>query len=199
MCQPHTCRCGKLVNKYGTHGLSCTYAAGRLSRHGQVNDIVKRALATAQIPSIKEPKGLSKDDVKRPDGLTLLPWSKGRSLVWDYTCSDTLAASHIPNTSKEAGKSAMQAELGKLNHYEDLTTSGYLVMPVANETLGAWAPMGLKFIKEIGSSMAQENGEKRSTSYLFQSISIATQRGNAASVIGTVPNTKKLDEIYELF
>ena len=59
--------------------------------------------------------------------------------------------------------------------------------------------MGLKFIKEIGSRMAQENGEKRSTSYLFQSISIATQRGNAASVIGTVPNTKKLDEIYELF
>ena len=71
-------------------------------------------------------------------------------------------------------------------------------MPVANETLGAWAPMGEKFVKDIGSRVSEETGEKRATSYLFQSISIATQRGNAASVLGTLPNTRKLDEIYYL-
>ena len=40
--------------------------------------------------------------------------------------------------------------------------------------------------------------EKRSTFYLFQSLSMATQRGNVASILGTVPNMKKLDEIYSL-
>ena len=159
---------------------------------------MKRALATAQIPSIREPPGLSRDDGKRPDGLTLLPWSQGKSVVWDYTCSDTLAISHLPNTSKEAGKSAAQAERRKMSHYEDLASTGYLVTPIANETLGPWAPMGLKFIKEIGKRISDSNGEIRATSFLFQSISIALQRGNAASVAGTVPHTKQLDELYYL-
>ena len=119
-------------------------------------------------------------------------------MVWDYTCSDTLASSHVPSTSKEAGKSAQQAEEKKMSHYADLATSGYIIMPVATETLGSWAPLGLKFVKEIGSRIADATGEKRSTSYLFQSIGIAIQRGNAASIAGTVPSSKQLDELYYL-
>ena len=41
-------------------------------------------------------------------------------------------------------------------------------------------------------------GERRSSFYLFQRISIAIQRGNAASVLGTVGSTSKLDEIFYL-
>ena len=64
--------------------------------------------------------------------------------------------------------------------------SNYIVTPVAIETFGPWAPMGLKLIKEVGKKICELTGEKRSTSYLFQSISIAIQRGNAASVMETV-------------
>ena len=92
----------------------------------------------------------------------------------------------------------MQAEKKKLSHYADLAQSGYIVMPVANETLGSWAPMGIKFIKDIGGRIADTTGEKRSTSFLFQSIGIAIQRGNAASIAGTVPSSKQLDELYYL-
>ena len=35
------------------------------------NDLIKRALGTAQVPAIREPQGLSRQDGKRPDGLTL--------------------------------------------------------------------------------------------------------------------------------
>ena len=75
---------------------------------------------------------------------------------------------------------------------------GYIVMPVAVETMGSWAPMALKFIQAIGTRVADVTGEKRSTSFLFQSIGIAIQRGNAASVAGTVPSTKQLEEVYYL-
>ena len=43
----------------------------------------------------------------------------------------------------------------------------------------------------------EETGEKHSAFYLFQSISIAIQRGNASCVLGTVPHTEGLDEIFE--
>ena len=74
----------------------------------------------------------------------------------------------------------------------------YTVMPVAVETMGYWGQMGLKFVKDLGSRIADVTGEARSTSFLFQSISMAIQRGNAISVSGTAPNTKSLHELFYL-
>ena len=74
----------------------------------------------------------------------------------------------------------------------------HIVMPVAVETMGSWDPMGLKFIKDLGSRIVDATGEPRSTSFLFQSLSMAIQRGNAISVLGTAPNTKSLHELFYL-
>ena len=38
-----------------------------------------------------EPVGVCREDAKRPDGMTLIPWECGCSLLWDFTCSDTMA------------------------------------------------------------------------------------------------------------
>ena len=149
------------------------------------------------MPAVREPPGLLRSDFKRPDGLTLYPWSKGKCLVWDYTCSDTLAPSHVGSTSMEAGKSAAQAEKRKLSHYQELSHN-YTIVPVATETLGSWGKQGLQFIKDIGQRIADINGDKRSTCFLFQSIGMAIQRGNAASITGTIPNMKRLHELYYL-
>ena len=43
----------------------------------------------------------------------------------------------------------------------------------------------------------QATGETRSTEFLFQAISIALQQGNASCVIGTVPHSEGLEEIFE--
>ena len=56
--------------------------------------IIHRTLSSAGIPSRLEPPGLSRSDGKRPDGVTLAPWSLGRPLVWDATCPDTFVPSH---------------------------------------------------------------------------------------------------------
>jgi len=40
--------------------------------------------------------------------------------------------------------------------------------------------------------------EKRATSFLRQRISIAVQRGNIASVLGTIPYVMGLSELYLL-
>ena len=96
-----------------------------------------------------EPPGLSRSDGKRPDGLTLYPWSNGKNVVWDFTCRDTLAPSHVISTCKGAGKAAEQAEVTKLSTYNDLINN-YTIIPEVVETLGSWGPTGKKFISEIG-------------------------------------------------
>ena len=63
------------MDKLGTHELSCRFSAGRHYRHAMLNDILHRALSSANVP---EPTGLDRADGKRPDGITMVPWSNGR-------------------------------------------------------------------------------------------------------------------------
>ena len=78
LCEPHQCTCGALVNARGLHGLSCRRSAGRHARHSLLNDTIWRAFNKAGVQSTKEPTGLLRSDGKRPDGVTLIPWAKGR-------------------------------------------------------------------------------------------------------------------------
>ena len=68
-------------------------APGRSMRHHALNELVARALSSAAIPNTKEPQGLCRSEGKRPDGLTLVPWRSGKSLVWDVTVVCRLADS----------------------------------------------------------------------------------------------------------
>ena len=71
-------------------------------------------------------------------------------------------------------------------------------LQMAVETLGAWGAESLKFIQDLGSRIQDASGDKRSTSFLFQRLGICVQRGNAAAILGTLPKSRRLDELYNL-
>ena len=52
-------------------------------------------------------------------------------------------------------------------------------------------------MKEIGRKIREVTGEKRSTFFLLQNISMAIQRGNTSCVIWTVPVSEGLEEVFE--
>ena len=54
--------------------------------------------------------------------------------------------------------------------------------------------MSLAFIKEVGKKIMELTGEKRSTSFLFQSLGIAVQRGSSLSIIGTMKQDEAILE-----
>jgi hypothetical protein len=53
-------------------------------------------------------------------------------------------------------------------------------------------------IKDIGHRIVESTSEKRSTSFLMQTIRMAIQRGNSSCILETVVDSRKLDEIYYL-
>ena len=195
ICEPHQCICGAAVNDNGIHGLSCRRNGGRAARHAEANDIIHRALVSAGIPAIKEPQGISRHDGKRPDGATLMPWKRGRPLLWDFTCTDPQADSNIRFALQGRGKMAAVAEERKCAKYSHLQQD-YIFAPVGAETLGAWGPEAFQLVKELGRRISQATGEPRSCQYLFQRLSIAIQRGNASSVLSCVPKAHPLSEIF---
>jgi hypothetical protein len=82
-----------------------------------INSIINRSLTSIHVNSTLEPNGLSGDDGKRPDGMTLVPWIKGQPLVWDVTVVDTLADSYVLKTSEVSGFAAEMACKRKHNKY----------------------------------------------------------------------------------
>jgi len=199
ICEEHACaNCSQPVAPNGHHGLSCRYSKGRLSRHGSLNDIIHRSLAAGGIPSTLEPLHLSLADGSRPDGVTTFPWNQGKSLVWDVTCSDTLANSYITTASQEARKVAETAATRKHNKYDPLLSERYIFKALAFETLGPFSKESLEITKMIGHKIRTKTGEAKSTHYLRQRISIAIQRNNTLCIAGTFPPTTTMDELFYL-
>ena len=68
-----------------------------------------RAVKKTQYPVVKEPVGISHSDGKKPDGATLIPWTRGKPVAWDVTVPDTYANSYIADTATTASAAANRA------------------------------------------------------------------------------------------
>ena len=100
---PHEYRCSAMVDRCGLHSLSCRLSAGRLPRLSALNDIIKHALPSAGFNALLEPVGLDRGDGKRPGGMTVFPFSRGKCIIWDSTCVDSLSPSILSPTAIEPG------------------------------------------------------------------------------------------------
>ena len=83
--------------------LSANVPQGDQSDHA-LNDLIARAFASAGIPAINEPQGLSRSDGKRPDNLTLIPWQVDKALSCDVTVVCPLAESCVDVAAQDAAR-----------------------------------------------------------------------------------------------
>jgi hypothetical protein len=56
----------------------------------------------------------------------------------------------------------------------------------------------IDLINVIGNRLIAESGDSKSKKFLFERISLAIQRGNAASIRGTFQDSALLSEIFAL-
>lgn len=90
----------------------------------------------------------------------------------------------MTQSARCVGSVADQSGRHKHNHYTELKRD-YIFTPVAFETFGPMGEESKKFIHKLGKLLQIKTGEKRSTNYLIQQLSIENQRGNAASILKT--------------
>ena len=177
LCQAYQCLCGALIEVNGLHGLSCKLGLCKHSRHASINDIIYRACCRADIPAVNEPTRLTRIDGKCPDGSTLVPWSAGKCVIWDFTIADTMAPSYAAISSVSAGLVAEQSSARKLAKYSELAIN-HIFSPIAMESFGPICAEALTFLSEFGRRISVVTGDMRETTFLFQRLSIAIQRFN---------------------
>ena len=189
--EEHKCVCGSQVSMKGTHGLSCRRSGGRFARHHAVNETIRRVLVSGGVPSVLEPVGVCREDAKRLDGMTLIPWECGRSLLWDFT---HVAPSNRTLASRGPASVACTAEETKRRKYSSLLPT-YNFAPVCIETLGAWDDSARDLIRAIGRRVQESTGDPRSTIFLVQRLALDVQRRNVASIMAMLPSTKDWSEV----
>ena len=143
-----------------------------------LNDLVTRVFVAAGVPVAKEPLGLVRQDGKRPDGVTLIPFTSGMSLTWDVTVVCTTADSYIDLCLQGPGSVAEMAASRKETKYATLQ-SHYNFQPITVETLGPVNESANSFLYDLGRRILFVSGEDREPQFLFQRISVTTQRFNA--------------------
>ena len=195
ICHPHTCtQCNSDVDALATHGLSCRRSRGRHPRHTEINKILSDTLTRAGIPNRREPANLVVSDGRRPDGVTLVPWEYGRCLVWDATVVCTLAQTHVKNTARKTGAAANRAEARKKSTYFDFG-SEFIIQPVAFETFGVPGEETRSFLKALSKKLSNQSDDPRVGEWFLQNISLCLQRGNAASVLGSMATSVEEDQV----
>ena len=178
LCVSRKCQhCGELVDTSGTHGLSCVRSQGRIPRHADLNQLIHRALSSIKVPCTLEPRGLSCSDGRRPDGISLIPWSQGRAVIWDVTIHDTLAPSYIKLSSSRARAVAGNASGQKRRLYHDLSSLYHLqLIPIAIEIMGVFSNDCRSFLKDLARRIRLQNNDSSAYLSLCQKISVIIQR-----------------------
>jgi hypothetical protein len=185
VCHAHPCsRCGGWEDGEGTHGLVCARSVGRQPRHRLVNQVIADGLRSAGFPVRLEPANLLLADGKRPDGVTLIPYSRGQSVMWDATVWTTVCASQLRDTARRQGAAAEAAEAQKRRKYAPFARD-YLVTPLAFESHGPLSVSTAEFLGDLSKKISRERGKSAGTFFL-QRLCLAVQRGNALSILGTM-------------
>ena len=176
-------RRGADVNAWGQHAWSCKHAARRIQHHHALNDVIARALTAAGIQFQRNHRACF-NDVRRPDGITLVPWQASKAMAWDVTVASTLADSYIRASSTSSVAAAEQAAYRKSMKYADLPAS-FQFQPIEVETLGSINDSAMDFLDRLGQMISARTNEVQERMYLYQRIS-TIQRFNAVLLHDTL-------------
>ena len=197
VCQPHPCAlCQEPVGCYGHHALHCAYSKGRWFRHSMINRELTGILNKVGVPSLREPSGTHLDPHLRLDGITIVPWERGKSLAWDVTVADTLAPTYQPQTSLRAGTAAARLEAQKRRKYKDILPE-FTFRAIGLETLGSMGPSARGFFSDLSRRIGMAAAsltpgclqDAREYEYLLQRISIILLRSNTMSILASMPQS----------
>ena len=148
----------------------------RIPYHSALSYVVRRGLSPAWTPSSLDCGG-----GKRPDGITVYPYLRGRCLIWDVTCVNMFSSSNLIRAALAAGSVADAAEVMEIAKYAMLGRR-IIFQPVAVETNGTMGKSTIRFFGDLGRLLAMRFQDQRESDILFQRVSLAILRGNAFSI-----------------
>ena len=122
---------------------------------------------------------------EKPNGSAYIEMGNTKILAAVYGPREVSFFFTLNNSAITPGAAATAAEESKRRKYRGLTDR-FIFSPLGFETSGAFGPEAHKVITDIGKRLQRQSGELRERLWLYQRLSLAVQRGNAATIIAAV-------------
>ncbi len=173
------------VNHLGTHGLSCVRNEGR---HHHLIRGMPHSVTLYTGPSLQHTSHLVWSHQvyfdQMGNALTASRWYHGR--VAGSWCGTRPALTPLRHRTFRVlpvvlERLQLQRKKRKYSHLDQC----HLFVPVAIETTGVFGPETMEFLRKLGRRLQLVSADHNSFTNLIQRLSVAVQRGNAASVLGS--------------
>jgi len=86
----------------------------------------------------------------------------------------------MTNSAREAGSATTHGAANKNTKYNQLFNT-HVFFPEAIKTGGTWHHQAVELVREIGRRTTSITGDVRESTFLFQQLSVALQRGGMRS------------------
>ena len=163
--------------------MNCAWQGERISRHNSLRDTLHQTAVKAALGPTKEGQYLLPGEGGKPADVFIPRHAGGKDCALDVTVVNPLQAALVAQAAETPGHALKVAHKRKLDKsWQACNQQGIVFLPLAVESLGAWHQSAVSEIKKLGSSLARHTGEEEITItlHLFQQLSIALVKGNAA-------------------
>ena len=188
--------CGQQSDRMGDHAMNCAWQGERIARHNWLRDELFNTAVAACLGPTREGRALLPGEGGKPADVFLPHWAQGKDAALDVTVVNPLQAAMVNEAAEAAGHALQAAHKRKLDKsWEPCNRQGIVFLPLAVESLGAWHQSAVKEVKKLASAKARHSGDDESVEIprLFQKLSVALQRGNAALLNNRVPHQGAYD------
>ena len=175
--------CGQPSDRLGDHALNCAWQGERIARHNSLRDTLHSTAVKAALGPTKEGQYLLPGEGGKPADIFIPRHAGGKDAALDVTVINPLQTATVAQAAETPGHALHVAHKRKMDKsWQPCQDQGIVFLPLAVESLGAWHKSAICEVKKLGSSLARHTGEEESVTirHLFQQLSIALVKGNAA-------------------
>ena len=184
--------CGQQSDRLGDHAMNCAWQGERIARHNSLRDAIHSTAVSAGLGPTREGRFLLPGQGAKPADVFIPHWSGGRDTALDVTVINPLQAAEVQGAATTPGNALQVAHKRKLDKsWAACSEQGITFTPLAAESLGAWHPVAIAEVTKLGSALARHTGEDEQSTvqHLFQRLSVALMKGNAALFNNRVPDS----------
>ena len=182
--------CGRHSDRLGDHALNCAWQGERIARHNSLRDVLHGAAVSAALAPTKEGRALLPGQGEKPADVFIPRWAGAHDAALDVTVINPLQDAQVQGAANTPGHALESAQKRKLDKsWEACHRQGIEFIPIAVESLGAWHKSAIVQVTKLGSALARQNGDEEGVTVqrLFQQLSVALMRGNAALLSNRCP------------
>ena len=180
--------CHELLDQHGHHAITCKRGGDVQRRHHALSRVIHTHATYAGLgASLERGAGFVPGNLRRPADVLVPGWTPdGKAGALDVTVISPQCIGNIVRLAGETAGFAAEHAAAKKHRKQDAdcATKGWVCIPLAVETFGAWCVEGEKAVVKLAQHVAARTGVAKSVAVgaLLSHLSIALQRANAGAI-----------------